>query len=344
MLGALGRGLLGVAAALLVLEALLRLLPVSSATMLGYHQDPEILVYPANHDWQMSTGWDLRNPQPMRSNGAGFAADREFVPDPNAIALIGDSYIEASMLRADERLAPQLERALGGARPVYAMGAPGSSLLDYAERVRFASQRYGVRDFVVLMEAGDLRQSLCGSENVHSACLDRKTLQPQRERFRDPGPLKRALRYSALAQYLLGQLKVDSERLLEATFTRETPETQKADAPRRQHPALAPEVIDVIVGHFLERVAPYRQGRMVVIVDGRRFGTPSPLQPLDFERLHGLRRLQEAGLTIVDAEALWNRHRAASPLSVEVGPYDKHLNPIALRMLGQAVAEAIGKP
>lgn len=347
MLRALGKGLVGVLLALGVIEFLLRLLPVSTATMLGYYTDPEILVYPPHHEWHMSTGWDLRNPQPMRSNTAGFAAEREFVPDPRAVALVGDSYIEASMLPWEDRLAARLEGAMTSPRPVYAMGAPGSSLLDYAERVRFASQRFGVRDFVLLVEAGDLRQSLCGSQNVHSACLDRQTLQPRRERFAEPGTLKQVLRYSALAQYLFGQLKLDSKRVLEATFKRTTPEmvaAAKAGGTVREHPALTPEAVDVIVGHFLERVRPFRQGKMVVILDGRRIGPPRQIGPLDLERLRAKRRFEEAGIVIVDAEALWGQHLAGSPLSVEVGPYDKHLNPLALRLLGQATAKALEQP
>lgn len=344
MMRALGQGLLGVLVALLFFEVLLRALPVSSATILGYHDDPEILVYPAHHDWQMSTGWDMRNPQRLRSNNAGFAAQRDFVPDPKAIALIGDSYIEASMLPAVDRPAVQFERALGGRRPVYGMGAPGSSLLDYAERVRYASTQWGVRDFVLLVEAGDLRQSLCGSTNVHSACLDRKTLAPQRERFREPGLAKQLLRESALAQYLLGQLRLDGATFVEATFSRVTPEmmaAQKAGVLGPRHPALAPEVIDTIIATFIERIRPYTTGRTIIIVDGRRTGPPHKLEPLDLERLHAMRRFREAGFTLVDAEALYGVHLAGSPLSVEVGPYDKHLNALALRMIFEATAKEL---
>lgn len=51
------------------------------------------------------------------------------------------------------------------------MGGPGSSFLDYAVRLRWAYEEFGVRDFVLFMEQGDLRQALCGSGNVHAACL-----------------------------------------------------------------------------------------------------------------------------------------------------------------------------
>ena len=117
-------GLLGV---VLSVELMLRALPVSTATMTGYHFDPDLLSYPAGHEWTVSTGWDLRNPQRLRSNNWGFASDRDFIPDRSAIALIGDSYVEASMLDAVQRPAAQLEALLGTGRPVYGLGSPGTN-------------------------------------------------------------------------------------------------------------------------------------------------------------------------------------------------------------------------
>jgi len=152
------------------------------------------------------------------------------------------------------------------------------------------------------------------------------------------------LRESALAQYLLGQLRLDGTRFAEATFTRTTPEmmaAQKAGTLGPRHPALKPEVIDTIIDTFLERIRPYTHGRTIIVLDGRRTGPPRRLEPLDLERLHALRRFREAGLTIVDAEALYGVHLAGSPLSVEVGPYDKHLNALALKMIFEATAKEL---
>jgi hypothetical protein len=189
-----------------VAEALLRALPVSTATMTDYHFDPDLRTYPAHHEWTVSTGWDLRNPQRLRSNNFGFAAHRDFDADPRAVALVGDSYVESSMLDAALRPGKQLEGELGGSRTVFAMGSPGTALLDYAQRVRFASERFGITDFVIWLERGDARQALCGSGNVHSRCLDRQTLAPRIERMPPPSAAKRALRHVALAQYFAGQL------------------------------------------------------------------------------------------------------------------------------------------
>ena len=122
------RWLLGVAGLLLACELALRALPVSTSTETGYYVDPLILTYRPHHAWTSSTGWDLRNAQRQRSNNFGFLASRDFEPDPAAVALIGDSYVEASMLPAHDRPEAQLEAAIGN-RPVFAMGGPGSSRL-----------------------------------------------------------------------------------------------------------------------------------------------------------------------------------------------------------------------
>ena len=131
---------LGIIGALIASEILLRLLPVSTSTETGYYLTPSILTYPAHHPFVMATGWNLSNAQHHQSNNYGFLTHREFLPNANAVALIGDSYVEANMLTEDERLNTQLENKLKN-RPVYAFGGPGSSLLDYSERARFAQQQ-----------------------------------------------------------------------------------------------------------------------------------------------------------------------------------------------------------
>lgn len=272
-----GRVLLGVLAFALACEVLLRGLPVSSSTETGYHFDDMILTYPARHEWQVATGWDLRNAQRMRSNNVGFASYRDFVFDPNAVALIGDSFVEASMLPAADRPGPQLERALGQRQAVYAMGGPGSSLLDYAERIRFASERFGVRDVVLLLERGDIRQALCGSGNVQAACLDPKTLSARTQKQPPPSLVKKLLRHSALAHYLFSQLKITPQGLWRQAFA--PPSLKQADdtLPRTSTPTAgsldkpSPE-LDVVTHTFFEQIRPYRAGRLVVVIDSDRAG------------------------------------------------------------------------
>lgn len=337
-----------IVATLAAAEILFRLLPVSTATQTGYYFDDDLLTYPAHHEWQVSTGWDLKNPQRLRSNNFGFAADRDFERDQGALALVGDSYVEASMLAASERPAAQLQSKLAGRRAVFAMGTPGTALLDYAQRMRWASQKLGVRDFVVWIEAGDARQAICGSGNVVSRCLDSATLEPRIERRQEPSRWHRWARHSALAQYVFGQLKVDPRRLAQATFTRSTPEaTANSSTPEvRQAPVdaetLSPrarQVVDAVIAQFLVETAPFRNGRLLVVVDGRRDGRESSnAGPLDLERRYLIARLREVGLEVLDVEPIYSQHRSRSRLSLEVGPYDRHLNALGVRLVMDAVA------
>ena len=91
MARAAGQVLLGMIAFVVVCELLFRILPVSTSTQTGYYFDPDILTYPADHQWRVATGWDLRNPQSLRSNNFGFVSDHDFARDERALALVGDS-------------------------------------------------------------------------------------------------------------------------------------------------------------------------------------------------------------------------------------------------------------
>lgn len=340
--------LLGVLGFILACELVLQGLPVSSATLTGYYTDPQILTYPAGHRWRVATGWDLRNARDLRANNAGFVADHDFRRDPQAVALIGDSFVEASMLRAPDRPGAQLEAALGG-RAVYALGGPGSALLDYAERIRHAHTQFGVRDFVVLMERGDVRQSLCGSGNIHGPCLDRASFAPRTETQPPPGLVKRVLRHSALAQYLLGQLKLNPQRLWRQVLAQSQPPAESTRAPVAktvtvEERARALSEVDAVARAFFERAKPHVQGRLVIVLDGKRDGAPLPADADDGARAHFIALARQAGATVIDAEPLYRAHDAASALKLEVGPYDAHLNALGLGLLMRAAAGALHAP
>ncbi|WP_157264910.1 hypothetical protein [Azohydromonas aeria] len=338
-----GLALLGALGFLLVCELALRALPVSTSTQTGYYIDPLVMTNPPGHEWVAATGWDLRNAQTLRSNNAGFAAERDFHPDPAAVALVGDSYVESSMLPAPQRPQAQLERALGGSRPVYAMGSPGTALLDYAERIRLASERWGVRDFVVVMESGDLRQALCGSGQVHARCLDPVTLQPRTELAAPPSNIKQWLRRSALAQYLVSQLKVSPERLWRLALASSRPPGHAAARAPSVQPVAAPNLalVNAVAAAFFDRVAPYVKGQLVIVVDRNRSRAARDQAFDDPERARFIALARQAGARIVDAEPLQQRHHAQSALSLEVGPYDRHFNALGIGMLMDAAAQAL---
>ncbi|HSI60516.1 MAG TPA: hypothetical protein VLA16_23360 [Ideonella sp.] len=343
MLRTVLQGLLGLVGCLLACELLLRLLPVSTATATGYYTDPLVLSYPPGHAWTTSTGWALQNAQRLRSNNAGFLAHRDFVPEPRAVVLIGDSFVEAAMLPAGERPGEQLERALSG-RPVYTMGAPGSALLDYAERIRLAQSRYGVRDMVLLMERGDVRQSLCGSGQIHGPCLERQSLAPRSLLQPPPGAMKRLLRRSALAQYLMVQLKFDPQRFWRQALAGSHATVRlEAGLPASAMPA-PPAALDAVSAAFFERIRGRVAGRLVIVVDSDRAAIRRGSALADPDRARFIAQARAAGATVVDTEPLYRAQLARSPLALEVGPQDAHLNTLGVALVMQAAARALQAP
>lgn len=338
---------MGLITPLLVAEVVFRLLPVSTATESDYYWSDKVVTYPSRHQWLFSSGWDLRNPQRQRSNQQGFLSDRDFTPDPRAIALIGDSYIDAGMLDAADRPAAQLERLLGG-RPVYAMGSGGTALLDYAERLRWARQSFGIVDVVILMEPPDIRQSLCGSGNVHSECLDPSTLAPRSERRPSPSAVRRLARRSALAQYIMRHLKATPSRLWAAAVRQSRFAQGHGVGKAVIEAAAAPaepdlSVVDAVAGEFFKRVQAAGPGRLIIIIDTANSQRSARQRPHDVERQRFITLAREAGAHVIDAGPIYDQHFQTSTLSLQVGPHDAHLNGKGLELLMRAAAQALSR-
>lgn len=328
--------LFGALLALLAVETSLRFLPVSTSSKTGYYIHPLILTYPPYQKFVVSTGWNLRNAQRHRANNYGFLTERDFAPNPQAIALIGDSFVEASMLAEPDRLGGQLAFLLAP-QPVFILGAPGTSLLDYAERARFARERFGVRSFIFVIERGDVRQTLCGSGNIHGPCLDSKTLESRTETQPAAGWAKRILRESALAQYLFSQLKIDLAALLKQWRPATSPPTSGPRQP--SGPEDVPlEKVDRIVEAFFTRL-PHGDGeRWLLVFDSDRdhlLEMPIPETPM---RNRFMELARQAGAEVVDTAPIFRDYLRATGLSLHVAPFDKHWNREANRLVAEAIA------
>lgn len=349
------RFLIGALLAIVALELLARVLPVSSATHTAYSDGSDLLTYPPGHQWTAATGWDLKNAQQMKANNAGFAADVDWTHDPKAIGLVGDSYVEASMLPSAQRPAAQLADALGGHTPVYALGAPGTALLDYAYRMAWAQETFGVRRFVVMVEAGDVRQSWCGSGNVHAHCLDAATGEMRVEKLPPPSMAKTMFRESALAQYLVSQLRLDPNKLVRRLFADAAPSEPHAvfSSPLADEWTVAQRVrtqerAEKVTAAFTRMLQDVKVDSLLFVVNantappkaGERSAPPLP-PALEQERTHLIAALRREGYQVLDAAEVFESHWHVSRLALEVGPYDGHLNGLAVGLLMKRAAEVL---
>ena len=210
--------LAGMALCLVFLELALRILPVRSDSDMGYHVDPLIMTYRPQQIFRTSEGWSLAHATVQHANNLGFLSTQDFVPNARAVAVIGDSFVDGSMLDERYRLGEQTQ-GLSPQRPIYALGGPGSSLLDYGERMRFAAEKLAIKDFVLIMVAGDVEGSYCGSTDIHGPCIDRSSGESRTQRHAPPGQVKQYLRHSALMQYLYANLHLKPDQLLHNVAT-----------------------------------------------------------------------------------------------------------------------------
>ena len=326
---------IGVAAVLLLLETIFRILPVSTATRSGYYIHPLILTYPANHCFTAATGWDLKNAQHNCANNLGFLADHDFVHDPQAIALIGDSFVEANMLPANKRLGAQLEAKLSG-KPVYALGGPGSNLLDYAERAKFAAEKFGVRTFIFILERGDIKQSICSSGNIHGPCLDAKTLLPKIEIQQPADALKRLLRESALAQYTFSQLKFNISTILSsvsqpAGVTKKT--TRTVDVSLKSS--------SQILEYFFRQLSTIENAQFLFVVDADRPHLSDKKENNSIELKSLKNEINALNMIIIDPTAAFREFIIKSGRTLEVGNYDHHWNGETVGIIATLIANQL---
>ena len=127
-------------------EGICRLLPVHSGfEVQPVNADNPIIRFRPNRDYLFSHGAFLTNVNRGHVNNDGFINDQDYQPGDARplLAVIGDSYIEAGMVRYPLTLQGRLAAQQNGERRVYSFGASGCSLLDYLYYAIYARQRFG---------------------------------------------------------------------------------------------------------------------------------------------------------------------------------------------------------
>ena len=131
----------GIVGTLLLLEVVLRLLPVLSGT---YAAEPRaswpVHTMIPDSSFTYSTGWNLQNIRHGQINNYGYVAPFNYVrvsdekqdtgPEGN-IAVFGDSYVESQMNDYRDTLQGSLNEYLRTPRTVLNFGSAGAEMPDY---------------------------------------------------------------------------------------------------------------------------------------------------------------------------------------------------------------------
>jgi hypothetical protein len=147
-----------------------------------------------------------------RSNNAGFINPQDYRRDETTplLAVVGDSYIEALMVPEAETLQARLARSLTGRVRVYSFAASGAPLSQYLVWAGHAVQAYGARAVLINVVGNDFDESVCALKQAPGFwCFEGDGAGAMQLRLIDhePGLATRLIRMSALARYVLINLK-----------------------------------------------------------------------------------------------------------------------------------------
>jgi hypothetical protein len=159
-----------------------------------------LLRYVYSRDWS----FHLANSGTL--NNFGFRSSSDYLPDPRALVVVGNSYVQADALDPRDTLTERLGSILH--RPAYAVGADGFSLADYLVASRWAGDTFGAGMVVVLLTNGDLSHSCRPSSGKHYLQYAHGAITLSLAERAAPSAAKALLNDSRLFRYLFDNLQV----------------------------------------------------------------------------------------------------------------------------------------
>ena len=325
---------LGALAPLLIMfaavEGTLRLLPVIGGVHRADPQSPSASARAVAHrDYTSSMGWDMRHVVYGRTNGMGFLSPHEYTPARRAVALLGDSFVEAQMLRYDESLAGQLEARWGGRVHPYNFGMSGASLPHYLGMAREMGSQFTFDAAVVVITPGDYVEGFESQEGLYSwgeaAGEGLVKLVPAARR----SGIQQLVRELATVRYVRSNMKLTLSNILPAGRKTCMPQPLSGQDKARltKYIEALPEALRLSPGKVvLVFNAPTRD--VYDVVDRNRTAS-APCLDLDTNAIAYLRGLAKArGIKIVDAARVFENHYRVYRRQLDFSPVDGHWNGI----------------
>lgn len=328
-----------------IAEGGLRLLPVSSGlSAQEVNETSPVFRYLPDRDFVYSKGPMLRMSNSGHVNNDGFVNDNDYSPDRSAplIAVVGDSFVEALMVRFPETLSGKLTQTFGDKAKVFSFAASGAALSQYLVWADYAREKYHPDRLVVVIVGNDFDESLLtykqapgfhyfNFEASGEAKLVRVDLKPT--------TLRKLLRRSALVRYLvlnfnLGGLLSNPTSWLGASGNPEKFAGNVEALASDERVRLSSRAVQ----EFLFRL-PDKSGlspdKILFVVDGFRY---PPNDALETKRRNSsffgvmrgifITEAQARGFGVVDMDAVFFPHYISSHSRYEF-PIDGHWNPLA---------------
>ena len=205
-----------VAITLLVLETVLRVLPIDwKVPIFPPTADDPIQRYVPNASFVSSIGWNLSSVVRGRTNAQGWLSDYDYdaAASTPLLAVVGDSYMEGWGVPFSQSVTGRLQAALGTRARVFLFAQSGAPLSQYVAYARHACSVYRPDRLVVSVVANDFDESLYArrSQNGFFHLYQRPDDQFDLKLtpFSSPAVIQNLARHSALAVYLLRNVGIN---------------------------------------------------------------------------------------------------------------------------------------
>lgn len=147
---------------LLFIELCLRFLPVAEGLgALDVNEKNPIFRFKPNQTKQYSKDWDFSLNNKVRINNYGFVNGKDYFPqlDTPLLGVIGDSYVEASMVPYEQTFYGLMKDDVSHGR-VYSFAASGAPLSQYLVWANYAREKFKPDGYLFVIISNDFDESL----------------------------------------------------------------------------------------------------------------------------------------------------------------------------------------
>jgi D-alanyl-lipoteichoic acid acyltransferase DltB (MBOAT superfamily) len=338
----------GIVACLLAIELLLRFLPVQNG-LFGAEprEDWPLHRLVPNSTFTDSAGWNFVNVRRGRVNDFGFVSPFDYAGKHGGIAVLGNSFVAATMNEYADTLQGSLPEYLSSPQVAMGFGVAGQHLPDYLAMARLIGERFEPdwavivvtrRDFSAGFRAdpGYCRWARSGDYVIE--CM------PQVHR----SALRKWVRELATVRYVRSNLKLAPGNLIRLE---RAPATGPDEATCRS--AELAESDRRLLSGWLGALAPALRippSHVILVVDSDRVALyappatdPAPACPTRDDRADAFLRVaaERRGIHVIDSGPVFARHVAETHERLDHSPHDAHWNGAAHRLMAQEVARIV---
>jgi len=344
----------GIGGTLLLLELVLRLLPVLNGT---YAADPRpswpVHTMIPDSSFTYSTGWNLQNIQRGRINNYGYVAPFDYAPAQGAgsgsIAVFGDSYVEAQMNDYGDTLQGTLNNYLKTPRTVLNFGTAGAEMPDYLGIAPLVRREFSPQWAVFVITMGDFTRGFAAGPGFFKWQPDQYPpvkLVPEINRSAS----SKWLRTVALIRYLRGNLSLRPDELIQ--LRRGAAVAEGVTACHNEVLSKEDEMLLAAFVRELPAALALPPDRVIMIFDADRKAvyagkTRDEARKCLHRAARANERLQElaarTGIHVIDSYPVFQRHFAERRGPLDRSPVDAHWNPAAHRLMAREVARIIDR-